>query len=401
MGNTSIVRGMKMREVVITAAVRTPIGSFGGAFKDLLPSQMIVPVLEEIVERGRLEITEVNEIILGQCIQRTDEPNIARTSALLAGFPYETTGYTIQRQCASGLQAIISGAMQIQLGYADIVITGGVEVMSSSPYLLKQHRWGSRLQHGEVTDSVWEILKDPIHQIMMGETAENVAEQFSISRDEQDELAKLSHSRALAAIKSGKFTQEIVPIKTKKGKNEMIISRDEGPKEIKSEKLAALPTIFRENGTVTAGNSSSLNDGAAALLLMSKDEAIKRGLPILAKISHHTVVGVDPKLMGIGPVPAIQKGLHSLKWTLDEIDILEINEAFAAQYLAVEKELKLNRDKVNKNGSGISLGHPIGCTGSRIVVSLLYEMEREQANKGLASLCVGGGMGFALFLERE
>lgn len=390
-----------MREVVITAAVRTPIGIFGGAFKELLPTQLAVPVLDEVVKRSKLEKDEVEEVILGHCIQRTDEPNTARTSALLADFPDQTTGYTIQRQCASGLQAIISAAMQIQMGHSNIVIAGGVEAMSSSPYLLKQHRWGSRLQHGQVTDSVWEILEDPIHHIMMGETAENVAEEYSITRAEQDELALSSHHRALAAIENGSFSEEILPITVKTRKGEVTVSQDEGPRQVTIEKLSTLPAIFKDNGTVTAGNASSLNDGAAALLLMAREEAEKRGLPILAKISHYSVAGVDPKVMGIGPVPAIQKGLDSLNWNVDDLDVIEINEAFAAQYLAVEKQLNLNRNKVNVNGSGISLGHPIGCTGSRIVVSLLHEMKRRDAQKGLASLCVGGGIGVALFVERE
>ena len=390
-----------MREVVITAAVRTPIGSFGGAFKDLLPTQLAVPVLDEVVKRSKLQKQDVEEVILGHCIQRTDEPNTARTAALLAEFPDTTTGYTIQRQCASGLQAILSAAMQIQTGHSNIVIAGGVEVMSSSPYLLKQHRWGSRLQHGQVTDSVWEILEDPIHHIMMGETAENVAEEYGITRKEQDELALSSHNRALAAIEGGKFAQEILPISVKTRKGENVVSQDEGPRQVSSDKLTALAPIFRENGTVTAGNASSLNDGAAALVLMSREEAEKRGLPILAKISHYTVAGVNPKVMGIGPVPAIQKGLASLNWSVQDLDVVEINEAFAAQYLAVEKQLELDREKVNVNGSGISLGHPIGCTGSRIVVSLLHEMQRREAQKGLAALCVGGGIGVALFIERD
>lgn len=390
-----------MHEVVITAAVRTPIGSFGGAFKDLLPTELAVPVLDEAVKRSKLEKHDVEEVILGHCIQRTDEPNTARTSALIAGFPDITTGYTIQRQCASGMQAIISAAMQIQTGHSSIVIAGGVEAMSSSPYLLKEHRFGSRLQHSQVTDSVWEILEDPIHHIMMGETAENVAQEYNISRKEQDDLALSSHTRALAAIESGKFSEEIVPINVVTRKGETTISQDEGPRQVTSEKLASLAPIFRDGGSVTAGNASSLNDGAAALVLMSREEADKRDLPVLAKISHYSVAGVDPLVMGIGPVPAVKKGLAALNWTINDIDVIEINEAFAAQYLAVEKQLELNRDKVNVNGSGISLGHPIGCTGSRIVVSLLHEMKRKNARKGLATLCVGGGIGVALFLEMD
>jgi acetyl-CoA C-acetyltransferase len=389
-----------MREVVITSAVRTPIGTFGGAFKDLLPTDLVVPALEEAVRRSQIEKEEVNEVILGHCIQRTDMPNTARTAALLAGFPNTTTGFTIQRQCASGMQAIISAAMQIQVGLSDVVIAGGVEAMSSSPYVLKQHRWGARLQHQQVIDTVWEILEDPLHHIMMGETAENLAEKYEITREEQDELALLSHRRAIHAMESGYFESQIVPITVKTRKGETVVTKDEHPRaDVTKEKLAALKPAFRKNGTVTAGNSSGINDGAAVLVLMSADYARKKGITPLAKIVGYSVAGVDPVIMGRGPVPAVQKGLEKVKWTLADADLIEINEAFAAQYLAVEKELGLDREKVNVNGSGISLGHPIGCTGARIVVSLIHELKRRQLEKGIASLCVGGGMGTALFVE--
>ncbi|KML37656.1 thiolase family protein [Cytobacillus firmus] len=389
-----------MRNVVITSAVRTPVGIFGGAFKDLLPTDLIVPVLKEAAERSGLQSGDVNEVILGHCIQRTDEPNTARTAALLAGFDDTTTGFTVQRQCASGMQAIISAALQIASGMSDIVIAGGVEAMSSSPYVLKQHRWGARMQHGQVTDTVWEILEDPIHHIMMGETAENLAEIHSITREEQDEVALLSHKRALHAIENGYFDSQIVPITVKTRKGEVTVAKDENPRaDLSAEKLSSLKPFFRKGGTVTAGNSSSLNDGGAALVLMPEELALERGLKPLAKIAGFSVAGVDPKVMGRGPVPAVKNGLASVNWSLEEADLIEVNEAFAAQYLAVERELGLNREKVNVNGSGISLGHPIGCTGARLVVSLVHELKRRGGHKGIASLCVGGGMGATVFVE--
>ncbi|MGE6755236.1 thiolase family protein [Rossellomorea sp. NPDC071047] len=390
-----------MRNVVITAALRTPVGAFGGVFKDLLPTDLIVPVMKEAARESGLSPSDIDEVILGHCIQRTDQPNTARTAALLAGFDDTTTGFTIQRQCASGMQAIISAAMQIQTGLSDIVLAGGVEAMSSSPYILKQHRFGQRLQHGEIRDSVWEVLEDPIHGMMMGETAENLAEIHSITREEQDEYAVLSHERAVGAIEKGYFDSQIVPLTVKERKGEKVIDKDESPRAgLKVEKLQKLKPAFREGGTVTAGNSSSLNDGGAALILMSEEEAERRGLQPLGRIVGYSVAGVDPKVMGIGPVPAIQKGLHTTEnWSLDDIDLFEINEAFAAQYLAVEKELGLDREKVNVNGSGISIGHPVGCTGARLVVSLLHELKRRELRKGIASLCVGGGMGASVLVE--
>ncbi|ENQ3104491.1 acetyl-CoA C-acetyltransferase [Bacillus cereus] len=389
-----------MRNVVVTAAVRSPIGTFGGAFKSVKPTELIVPVLQEVVKRGGVSPSEVDEVILGHCIQRTDEANTARTAALMAGFPDTVTGYTIQRQCASGMQALISAAMQIQLGVSDVVVAGGVEAMSSSPYVLKENRWGQRLQHGEIRDMVWEVLEDPIHHFMMGETAENLAEQYEISREEQDEVALLSHQRALHAIEAGYFDEQIVPITKKERRKEIVISKDEHPRaDITAEKLSGLKAAFRKGGTVTAGNASGINDGSAALVLMSEEKAKEKGLQALARIVGYSVAGVDPKFMGIGPVPAIQKGLQNVNWSVNDADLFEINEAFAAQYLAVEKELGLNREKVNVNGSGIGLGHPIGCTGARITVSLIHELRRRGLEKGIASLCVGGGMGVALFIE--
>ncbi len=391
-----------MRYVVTTSAARTPFGDFGGVFKELLPTDLIVPVIQEVVSRNGLNQDEVNEVILGHCIQRTDQPNTARTAALLAGLSDETTGYTIQRQCASGIQAIISAALQIQTGLSDVVIAGGVEAMSSSPYLLKQHRWGARMQHSQVTDSVWEVLEDPIHHFMMGETAEKLADLHHITREEQDALSLLSHQRAAKAIENGYFNDQIVPIILKSRKGETIVTQDEHPRpQLTMADLARLRPAFREDGTVTAGNASGLNDGASALVLMDEETALKKGLQPLARIVGFQVSGVDPKVMGRGPVPAIQRGLERVGWSIKDADLIEVNEAFAAQYLAVEKELELNREIVNVNGSGISLGHPVGCTGARIVTSLAYELKRRDLKRGIASLCVGGGMGAAVFLERE
>ncbi|WP_100333908.1 thiolase family protein [Bacillus alkalisoli] len=389
-----------MRNVVIVAAKRTPVGAFGGAFQRLLPTDLVVPVMEAVIQESGLDKSDIQEVILGQCIQRTDQPNTARTASLLAGLPPETTGFTIQRQCASGLQAILTGAMQIQTGLNDVVIAGGVEAMSTSPYILKEQRWGARLQHSQIYDSVWEVLEDPIHHIMMGETAEILAEKYEITREEQDNLALLGHERAIAAQTKGYFDEQVVPITIKERKEEKKITLDEGPKSnISLEKLQSLRPAFRKDGTVTAGNASSLNDGAACVVLMAEEVAKEKGIKPLAVIKGFHVSGVDPKEMGIGPVPAIRQTLQKTNSNLEDIDLFEINEAFAAQYIAVEKELKLDRNKVNVNGSGISLGHPVGCTGTRIVVSLIHELKRRQLKKGIASLCVGGGMGAALLLE--
>jgi acetyl-CoA C-acetyltransferase len=390
-----------VQQVFIVSAVRSAIGSFGGGFKEMTPGELMVPVLQDAVARAGIEKEQVDEVILGQCIQRTDEPNVARTSALKAGFPITVTGYTIQRQCASGLQAIISGMQQIQTEQADVIVAGGVEVMSSSPYVMKQYRWGGRLQHGQVTDTVWEILEDPIYKIMMGETAERLAEKYGISREEQDQLAFESHRKAIAAQQSGRFAKELVPVAAKAGRQTVEVCRDEHPRaDISLESLAKLKPAFRKDGTVTAGNASGINDGAAAVVLMSEEKVKERGMRPLARLVASAVAGVEPELMGYGPVPAVKKLLAKTGLTMDEIDLWEINEAFAAQYLVVEKLLELDRSKVNVNGSGISLGHPIGCTGARITTTLVHELHHREARLGIATLCVGGGLGVALLLER-
>jgi acetyl-CoA C-acetyltransferase len=390
------------KEVVIVSAVRTPIGDFGGALRDVTALQLGTLTVEEALRRAKgLEKEQVEEVIFGNCGQRSDEPNIARCIALQAGFPVETTGFTIQRQCSSAMQAIVSAYQEITLGDAEVVIAGGVESMSSAPYVLKNARWGQRLQHGEMTDSLWEMLMDPIHKIMMGETAERLADKYAITREEQDEVAARSHINALKAIDEGRFKEEIIAVTVQTRKGETVVDIDEHPRrDISAESLSKLKPVFRKDGTVTAGNASGLNDGAAAVVVMSAEKAEKLNIKPLARIVSYAWAGVEPDLMGYGPVPATHKALRKASMTIDQMELIELNEAFAAQYLACEKLLELNRQIVNVNGSGIGLGHPVGATGARIVVSLLHEMARRGNKLGLATLCVGGGMGMSIILER-
>ncbi|MGI6096585.1 MAG: thiolase family protein [Dethiobacteria bacterium] len=391
-----------MRDVVIVGAARTPIGDFGGALRTVTAYELAVTAVNGALQRAGISKEAVDEVILGNCLQRSDEANIARYVAMLCGMLKETTGFTVQRQCSSGMQAVISAYQEIVLGDAEIVVAGGTESMSNAPYLLKEARWGKRLQHGQMSDSIWDVLTDPVPGIIMGETAENLAEKYGITREEQDEIALRSHQNAVAAIKEGRFVEEIVEVKVEGRKGVNTVTTDEHPRaDISLERLSQLKAVFRKGGTVTAGNSSSLNDGAAAVVLMSAEKAKDLGIEPLAKISSYAWAGVEPELMGYGPVPATKKALAKAGIRLEDIQLIELNEAFAAQYLACEKLLGLDRNIVNVNGSGISLGHPIGCTGTRIIVSLIYEMKRRNLNLGLATLCIGGGMGMAMVLERE
>lgn len=393
---------MKDREVVIAGAARTPIGDFGGALRDVSPANLAVFAVEEALKRSSVDKNKVEEVILGNCMHPSDEPNMARCVSLMCDMPVETTGMTIQRQCSSAMQALVSGYQEIVLGDTEIVLAGGVESMSTAPYVLKNARWGKRLQHGEMTDALWEMLMDPVHKIMMGVTAENLAEKYNISREEQDEVAYRSHKNAIEAIDEGRFKEEIVPVTIRKRKKEVVVDTDEHPRrDVSPESLATLKPVFRKDGTVTAGNASGLNDGAAAAVLMTAEKAEELGVKPLGRIVSYAWAGVEPELMGYGPVPSTKKALAKAGLTLNDIDLIEVNEAFAAQYLACEKLLELNRDIVNVNGSGVGLGHPVGCTGTRIVVSLLYEMARRGLKRGLATLCVGGGMGMTLIVERD
>jgi acetyl-CoA C-acetyltransferase len=387
--------------IVIVAAGRTPIGTFGGALKEVSARKLAEVAIRGVIARAGIDPSLVDEVILGNCIQRTDEANIARVAALDAGLGKEVTGFTVQRQCSSGMQAIVSGAAQIALGDSEIVIAGGVESMSNAPYVLKHSRWGKRLMHGEMTDAMWELLTDPHHRILMGETAERLVDRYGITREEQDEVAYRSQRNAVTAIDSGIFREEIIPVPLSSRKGTVYVEMDEHPRrDVTMESLAKLKPSFRENGTVTAGNSSGLNDGASAVILMKESRAIQLGLEPLGRIVSYAWAGVEPDLMGYGPVPATKKALAKAGVSLSDIELIEVNEAFAAQYLAVEKLLELPREITNVNGSGISLGHPVGSTGCRIVVSLLHEMRRRNLKRGLATLCVGGGMGMAMVVER-
>ena len=380
---------------------RTAVGRFGGIFRDLLANELAVPVAEEVIAKAGVDKSELGDVILGNCVSRSDEPNLARIVGLKAGIPFTTPAFTLTRQCASGMQAVASAAMGIISGQYDVALAGGAESMSSGPYVLKTARWGQRLQNGEMTDSVWEILYDPIPGMMMGATAEVLAEEFGITREDQDELALTSNQRASAAREDGTFAQEIVPIiiPQKKGDPKKL-DRDEHPRaDASMESLGRLSPIFKKGGTVTAGNASGMNDGAAMLVIASADWADKKGLRPIARFVDWTVAGVEPERMGFGPVPAIRKLMERNDLKLEDIDLFELNEAFAAQYIACERALGLDREITNVHGSGVALGHPVGCTGARIMVTLVNEMGRRGAKRGVASLCVGGGMGIASLIE--
>ncbi|MGD0624404.1 MAG: acetyl-CoA C-acetyltransferase [Thermodesulfobacteriota bacterium] len=393
---------MQDRDVYIMSGARTAIGDFGGALKDFLGHQLAVFPMEEALKRAKVSKEMAEEVILGHCIQRSDEPNTARTAALKMGIPVSVPAFTVQRQCSSAMQAIVSGAQMIKLGEADIVLAGGVEAMSSAPYMLKTARWGQRLQHGQMNDTVWDVLTDPLNGMLMGMATEGLVEKYKITREEQDEVSYRSHKNASRAIAEGKFKEEIVPVPIPQRKGPpKIFDMDEHPrKDLTMEDLTKLPTIFKKGGTVTAGNSSGINDGAAAVVLMSGAKVQKLGLKPMARIVSYAWAALEPEFFGYGPVPATQKALQRAKLTLPDMELIEVNEAFAGQYMACEKGLGLKRKIVNVNGSGIGLGHPVGSTGARILITLLYEMARRNLKMGLATLCVGGGMGMTTIVER-
>jgi len=392
-----------MEHVVITSGIRTAIGSFGGSLKDYPAPDLAGLVVKEALQRSKVEPEAVGDVIIGQCMQRTDELPTGRLAALKAGLPIQVPGVTIQRNCASGMQAIVYAAQQIMLGDMDIAVAGGVEIMSRVPYTVDKARWGIRLQHATLADGVWDGLTDSWSGLIMGLTAENLAEKYHITREEQDTIALKSHNCAEKAIKEGKFKEEIIPveIKGKKGSVTLFEQDEHVRMGLTMEQLASLKPSFKKDGTVTAGNASGINDAACAVVVMSEKEANRRGLEPLGRLVSYAVAGVEPELMGYGPVPATKKALEKAKMKLDDIELIELNEAFAAQYLACEKLLGLNRDITNVNGSGIALGHPVGCTGTRIVLSLLNEMKRRNLKYGLATLCVGGGMGMTTIWARD
>jgi acetyl-CoA C-acetyltransferase len=390
-----------MKKVVIVSGVRTPIGDFGGSLQPVKPLDLMMTVMKESLRRAQLEKEDLDQVIVGNCFAPVEQ-NIARVASLLMGVPDRVPGHTIDCACASASQAIISGANAIALGQADVVLAGGVESMSNAPYIMETARWGQRLRHAQLIDLFWKGMQEYPVGGGMGIAAERLAEKYHITREEQDALALSSHQRAVRAMKEGRFKREIIPIEVPSGKGKKVeITTDEHPREDTSiESLSRLKAAFKEGGTVTAGNSSGLNDGSSAVILMSDEKAKDRGCKPLATIRSYCTVASDPYLVGLAPVPAIQRILTETGLTLKDIQLFEINEAFAAYYLGCEKELGLNREITNVNGSGISLGHPVGSTGCRILVTLLYEMERQGLKFGISSLCAGGGVGTAILVER-
>ncbi|MGA2316245.1 MAG: thiolase family protein [Thermodesulfobacteriota bacterium] len=389
------------QNVFVVSAARSAIGDFGGIFRSLAPINLVVPVIKMSVERSGLPIDKIGKVILGNTLSPLN-PNIARGAAIACGIPPEIPSFSIHCACASAMQALISGVSALMLGEAETALVGGVESMSNAPYILATTRWGQRLRHAQAVDMLWwGMQEDPIMG-GMGLAADFLAGKYRISREEQDELAALSHQRALTAQSKGYFANEIVPIEVKDGKKVTVVNKDEHPRQDTTfDNLAKLKPAFSPEGTVTAGNASSINDGASAIVIATEKACKEYGLTPSAQIGLWSIKAVDPKLTGVAPVPAIQEVLNSAGLALSDIGLIEINEAFASYYLACEKELKLDRSRVNVNGSGISLGHPVGATGSRLVVTLIYEMTRRDVNLGVASLCAGGGMGYALLLRRD
>lgn len=392
-----------MQQVVIVAATRTPIGSFQGTLASLSAVDLGTVVVKALLARSGVAAEQVDEVILGQVLTAGCGQNPARQTALNAGLPQSVPALTINKVCGSGLKAIHLAVQAIRCGDAEVIIAGGQESMSQSPYLMNGARAGLRLGHGQLTDSVIQDgLWDAFNDYHMGITAENLAEKYAISRSEQDEFALRSQQKTQAAQQAGRFVAEITPVEVAKPKGEVLrVASDEQPRgDATLESLARLRPAFRKDGTVTAGNASSINDGAAAVLLMSAAKAAELKMPVLARIAGYSASGVDPAIMGIGPVPAARRCLANAGWSLSEVDLIEANEAFAAQALAVGRELEWDSARVNVNGGAIALGHPIGASGCRILVTLLYEMQRREVNKGLAMLCIGGGQGVALAVER-
>ncbi|MCS6883044.1 MAG: acetyl-CoA C-acyltransferase family protein [Oscillochloridaceae bacterium] len=390
------------REVVILSGVRTAIGTYGGALKDHPPTELGALVVREAVARAGVEPREIEHVVFGNIIH-TDPHDmyVARVAAVKGGLPVETPALTLNRLCGSGLQAVVSAAQSILLGDIDAAIGGGAEVMSRSPYSSMAMRWGARMNDTKMVDMMVGALNDPFDDCHMGVTAENVAAKWGISREDQDALAVESHRRAAAAIDAGYFKSQIVPVEIKVKGGTQLFDTDEGVRrDTTLEKLAKLKPVFIKDGTVTAGNASSINDAAAAVVLMERSVAERRGYKPLARLVGYSHVGVEPKYMGIGPVPAVRRLLERTGVRLDEIDILEVNEAFAAQALAVMRDLDLNPEKTNPNGSGISLGHPIGATGCILTVKAVHELQRTGARYALVTMCIGGGQGIAALFER-
>jgi len=391
-----------MTDVVIVAATRTAIGSFGGSLSSLPATELGAVVIKALMEKTGIAKDQVDEVLMGQVLTAASGQNPARQAMIKAGLADTTPAMTINKVCGSGLKALHLAAQAIKCGDADIIIAGGQESMSNAPHALPNSRNGQRMGDWNMVDTmIKDGLWDAFNDFHMGITAENIAEQFAIPRCDQDEFAAASQAKALAAIEAGKFKEEITPVTIPQRRgDDIVFDTDENPRAVTAEKLSGMRAAFKKDGTVTAGNASSLNDGAAAVMLASKEKAEALGLPILATIKAYANAGVDPKIMGTGPIPATKKCLQKAGWGISDLDLVEANEAFAVQALSVNKGLEWDASKVNVNGGAIALGHPIGASGCRVLVTLLHEMIRQDANKGLATLCIGGGMGVSLAIER-
>jgi acetyl-CoA C-acetyltransferase len=392
-----------MKEVVIVGAARTPVGRFGGGLKDMSAVQLGAIAVKEALKRASVPPEKIEEVILGNVLQAGQGQNPARQVVIHSGIPKEVPATTINMVCASGIKSVMMAAQIILAGDADIVVAGGMESMSQAPYAFKQARWGSRMGNSELVDlMIYDGLQDVFGQVHMGITAENVAEKFGISREDQDRLALRSQENALKAQAEGRFKEEIVPVPIPQKKGDPIsFDTDEHPRATTLVDLAKLKPAFKKDGTVTAGNASGINDGGGALVVMSLDKAKEMGLQPLAFIRSYATAGVDPSIMGTGPIPASRKALKKAVISTNDLDLIEANEAFAAQAVAVNREMGWDLEKVNVSGGAIALGHPIGASGARILITLLYGMMKRNATLGLATLCVGGGMGAALILERK
>ena len=390
------------REVVVLSGVRTAIGDYGGALKDLPPTELAAQVIKEAVKRAKVEPQQVNQLVLGNVIHtEAKDMYISRVACIKGGLPQETTALTVNRLCGSGLQAIVSAAQGIQLGDADVAVGGGAESMSRAAYVLPTMRWGQRMNDGGVVDMMVGALTDPFETVHMGITAENIAEKWKITREQQDEFAVESHRRAMNAIDKGYFKDQILPIELKTRKGVTLFDKDEHPRgDATLEGMAKLRAVFKKEGSVTAGNASGINDGAAAIVMMEKNAAQKAGLKPMARLVSYGLAGVDPKIMGIGPVPAVQNALKRAGLKVEDMDVIESNEAFAVQALAVSCDLKFDPKKTNPNGGAVGLGHPIGATGAVLTVKALYELQRTGGRYALVTMCIGGGQGIAAVFER-
>ena len=390
------------REVVVLSGVRTAIGDYGGALKDLAPIELAAQVIREAVKRAKVDAKEVGACVIGNVIHtEARDMYFSRVAALKGGLPEDSTALTVNRLCGSGLQAIVSASQMIILGDADIAVGGGAESMSRGGYLMPTLRWGQRMSDGAVVDMMVGALTDPFDTVHMGLTAENIAEKWKISRDQQDEFSVESHRRAVNAIDKGYFKDQILPIELKTRKGTQLFDRDEHPRaETTRESLAKLRTVFKKDGSVTAGNASGINDAAAAVVLMERAAAEKKGLKPMARLVSYGLAGVEPKIMGIGPVPASKKALEKAGLKIEQMDVIESNEAFAVQALAVACDLKLDPKKTNPNGGAVGLGHPIGATGALLTVKALYELARTGGKYALVTMCIGGGQGIAAIYER-